>query len=183
MTQKCKMDLMALMNSRIDQIIETVGSGMKSLISDEDTMKSVSLSCPQSRIMKKEVFLFEVLHSRCVDCKKNVSTSRVKNLSLIFICFYIFIEYPQNPTWVIWNVWFWLDQRRRTFDCYQRKLPPLDMVPTIFSSPIKSKEQTLKPLRKTTVAKLSRTFGRSLPIFWSLNLTFTRSRCQSPLKT
>ena len=70
MTQKCKMDLMALMNSRIDQIIETVGSGMKSLISDEDTMKSVSLSCPQSRIMKKEVFLFEVLHSRCVNCKR-----------------------------------------------------------------------------------------------------------------
>ena len=89
MTQKCKMDLMALMNSRIDQIIETVGSGMKSLISDEDTMKSVSLSCPQSRIMKKEVFLFEVLHSRCV--QKSV----LRNFKFIFV--FVFTEYPQNP--------------------------------------------------------------------------------------
>ena len=172
MTQKCKMDLMALMNSRIDQIIETVGSGMKSLISDEDTMKSVSLSCPQSRIMKKEVFLFEVLHSRCV--QKSVSTLR--NFKFIFV--FVFTEYPQNPTWAIWSVWFWSDQLRKTFDCCQRKLPLLDMVPTIFSSQIKSKEPTLKPLQKTIVAKLSRTFGRSLPIFWCLNHTFTRSRCQ-----
>ena len=49
-------------------------SGMKSLISDEDTMKSVSLSCPQSRIMKKEVFLFEVLHSRFVKSKVIISS-------------------------------------------------------------------------------------------------------------
>ena len=182
MTQKCKMDLMALMNSRIDQIIETVGSGMKSLISDEDTMKSVSLSCPQSRIMKKEVFLFEVLHSRYVklqNCKIVYQYKRILNLC----SFLVLVEYLQNPTWAIWSVWFWLDQPRRTFDCYQRKLPLLDMVPTIFSSPTKSKEPTLKPLRKTIVAKLSRTFGRSLPIFWCLNHTFTRSRCQFQSRT
>lgn len=59
-----KMDLMALMTSRIDQILDNVGPGMKVLLMDSDTTTSVSLSCPQSRIMKKEVFLFEILHSR-----------------------------------------------------------------------------------------------------------------------
>ena len=57
------MDLMELMTSRIDQILDNVGPGMKVLLMDSDTMSSVSLSCPQSRIMKKEVFLFEVLHN------------------------------------------------------------------------------------------------------------------------
>ena len=31
---------------------------------DSDTTTSLSLSCPQSEIMKKEVFLFEYLHNR-----------------------------------------------------------------------------------------------------------------------
>ena len=61
---KTDMDLMALMTSRIDEIMDSVGSGMKVLLMDSDTTTSVSLSCPQSRIMKKEVFLFEILHSR-----------------------------------------------------------------------------------------------------------------------
>ena len=58
------MDLMVLMTSRIDQILDQVGSGMKVLLMDADTTTSVSLSCPQSRIMKKEVFLFEKIISR-----------------------------------------------------------------------------------------------------------------------
>lgn len=58
------MDLMSLMTSRIEQILESVGSGMKVLLMDPDTTTSVSLSCPQSQIMKKEVFLFENLHPR-----------------------------------------------------------------------------------------------------------------------
>ena len=61
---KTEMDLMELMTSRIDQIMDSVGSGMKCLLMDADTTTSVSLSCPQSRIMKKEVFLYEILHSR-----------------------------------------------------------------------------------------------------------------------
>ena len=56
--------MMALMTSRIDEILDSVGQGMKVLLMDSDTTTSVSLSCPQSRIMKKEVFLFEILHSR-----------------------------------------------------------------------------------------------------------------------
>ena len=31
---------------------------------DSETTASLSLSCPQSEIMKKEVFLFEYLHNR-----------------------------------------------------------------------------------------------------------------------
>ena len=58
------MDLLELMTSRIDQIMDSVGPGMKVLLMDEDTTTSVSVSCPQSRIMKKEVFLFEILHDR-----------------------------------------------------------------------------------------------------------------------
>ena len=58
------MDLMVLMTSRIDQILDQVGPGMKVLLMDADTTTSVSLSCPQSRIMKKEVFLFEKIISR-----------------------------------------------------------------------------------------------------------------------
>lgn len=53
------MDLIDLMTSRIDQILDNVGPGMKVLLMDSDTTTSVSLSCPQSRMMKKEVFLFE----------------------------------------------------------------------------------------------------------------------------
>ena len=34
------------------------------MIMDSDTTTSLSLSCPQSEIMKKEVFLFEYLHNR-----------------------------------------------------------------------------------------------------------------------
>ena len=34
------------------------------MIMDSDTTASLSLSCPQSEIMKKEVFLFEYLHNR-----------------------------------------------------------------------------------------------------------------------
>ena len=34
------------------------------MIMDSDTTTSISLSCPQSEIMKKEVFLFEYLHNR-----------------------------------------------------------------------------------------------------------------------
>ncbi len=59
-----EMDLMALMTARIDQILESVGPGMKVLLMDSDTTTSVSLSCPQSRIMKKEVFLFEILQPK-----------------------------------------------------------------------------------------------------------------------
>ena len=40
--------------SRIDEIMDSVGSGMKVLLMDSDTTTSVSLSCPQSRIMKKD---------------------------------------------------------------------------------------------------------------------------------
>jgi len=69
---KTDMDLMALMTSRIDEIMDSVGSGMKVLLMDSDTTTSVSLSCPQSRIMKKEVFLFEILHSRPPE-KSNLS--------------------------------------------------------------------------------------------------------------
>lgn len=58
------MDLMELMSSRIDLILDGAGPGMKVLLMDAETTTSVSLSCPQSRIMKREVFLFENLHSR-----------------------------------------------------------------------------------------------------------------------
>jgi hypothetical protein len=58
------MDLMGLMTLRIDQILDNVGPGMKVLLMDSETTTSLSLSCPQSRIMRKEVFLFEILHSR-----------------------------------------------------------------------------------------------------------------------
>ena len=64
---KNNMDLMDLSKSRIDQILDYVGPGMKVLLMDKDTTTSVSLSCPQSQIMKKEVFLFEILDSRWDD--------------------------------------------------------------------------------------------------------------------
>merc|ERR1719412_941484 len=67
------MDLMVLMTSRIDQILDQVGSGMKVLLMDADTTTSVSLSCPQSRIMKKEVFLFEKIISRVPSNFSNLS--------------------------------------------------------------------------------------------------------------
>ena len=61
------MDLNQLMSSRIDLMLESVGPGMKVLLMDSDTTTSVSLSVPQSQIMKKEVFLFEYLHAPSSD--------------------------------------------------------------------------------------------------------------------
>ncbi len=58
------MDLCELMTSRIDQMLEKVGPGLKVLLMDQETTTSVSLSYQQSKIMKKEVYLFEHLHSR-----------------------------------------------------------------------------------------------------------------------
>ena len=61
------MDLNQLMSSRIDLMLESVGPGMKVLLMDSDTTSSVSLSVPQSQIMKKEVFLFEYLQEPSSD--------------------------------------------------------------------------------------------------------------------
>ena len=66
------MDLSALMLSRIDMMLKNVGPGMKVLLMDSDTTTSVSLSCSQSEIMKREVYLFEYLHAPS-------STSNKKN--------------------------------------------------------------------------------------------------------
>jgi hypothetical protein len=44
-------------------MLDTAGPGMKVLLMDSDTTTSVSICCPQSQIMKREVFLFEYLHS------------------------------------------------------------------------------------------------------------------------
>lgn len=58
------MDLVELMRSRVDMILDKVGSGMKVMLMDSETTSSLSLSTPQSEIMKREVFLFEYLHAR-----------------------------------------------------------------------------------------------------------------------
>lgn len=73
------MDLVELVKSRVDRILDvdmpdkstdrgessspSYSSGMKVLLMDADTTISLSLSCPQSSIMKREVFLFENLHN------------------------------------------------------------------------------------------------------------------------
>jgi hypothetical protein len=44
------MDLTQLMLSRIDLMLEAVGSGMKVLLMDPDTTTSVSIGCPQSQV-------------------------------------------------------------------------------------------------------------------------------------
>jgi len=75
------MDLMDLSKSRIDQILDYVGPGMKVLLMDKDTTTSVSLSCPQSQIMKKEVFLFEILDSRV--SSQQITLSYLKCVVLI----------------------------------------------------------------------------------------------------
>ncbi len=77
---KAAMDLTEMMTSRIDQILDKVGPGMKVLLMDQDTTTSVSLSCPQSKIMKKEVFLFEHLHSRFAISIRIVTRSKTKSI-------------------------------------------------------------------------------------------------------
>jgi hypothetical protein len=73
-----KMDLTDLMMSRIDLMLSSVGPGMKVLLMDSDTTTSVSLSCSQSQIMKKEVFLFEYLHAPSSTSKKKNSLAFLK---------------------------------------------------------------------------------------------------------
>ena len=58
------MDLITLTRSRVDLMLNNVGTGMKVMLMDSETTSSLSLSTPQSEIMKKEVFLFEYLHAR-----------------------------------------------------------------------------------------------------------------------
>ena len=78
-----KMDLSDLMMSRIDLMLSSVGPGMKVLLMDSDTTSSVSVSCSQSQIMKKEVFLFEYLHAPSSMSKKKNSLAFLKCVVLV----------------------------------------------------------------------------------------------------
>ena len=78
------MDLVALMRSRVDLILDKVGSGMKVMLMDSETISSLSLSTPQSEIMRKEVFLFEYLHARNpVPANNKISLGFLKCVVLI----------------------------------------------------------------------------------------------------
>jgi vacuolar protein sorting-associated protein 45 len=58
------MSLVELTASYVDHLLAGLGHGMKSLLMDADTMSAISVSCPQSHLMSKGVYLFERLDER-----------------------------------------------------------------------------------------------------------------------
>ena len=56
------MSLLDLSTSYVDHVLSSLGSGnIKAMLLDADSLRAVSLSCPQSALMAKGVYLFERL--------------------------------------------------------------------------------------------------------------------------
>ena len=56
------MSLLDLTASYVDHVLSSLGgSGIKALLLDAPSLSAVSLSCPQSALMAKGVYLFERL--------------------------------------------------------------------------------------------------------------------------
>ena len=55
------MSLVELTASYVDHLLSSLGTGVKTLLLDSSAMAAISLSCPQSSLMAKGVYLFEKL--------------------------------------------------------------------------------------------------------------------------
>ncbi len=57
-------DLVGLVTYQMSSICDSLGSGIKSLLMDGETISTISIACPQSALMRKGIYLFERLDAR-----------------------------------------------------------------------------------------------------------------------